>query len=280
MNAGVATFAQFARHTADTDLSGLWWAGATENGWGVSITHRAASGQKFAALYIYDQQGEPTWYVMPGGVWSDNFSTFTGQLYQPRGPRLDQYNRDALVIGEAKGEMTLRVISATSIALQYRINGNSGSSGNSSGGSGIKQLQRQALSNESIIAPADLGDLWWAGMAENGWGLSIAQQANALFAVWYSYDRAGNPIWYVMPSGAWQSSAIGRSYVGTLFKTIGSTWIGATYDPLRLQITNVGSLRLGTDLSTRPATITMQYQFTSGVFMGVEQIKSLVRQPF
>ncbi len=270
VNAAATTIANFVRHTAENDLSGLWWGGAAENGWGMSITHRAESGQKFVALYIYDRNSEPTWYVMPGGAWSENFTTYTGQLFQPRGPRLDQYDRDALVVGAAKGEMTIRAVSANAISLQYRIEGSSGA----------KQLQRQSLNADSAVSTTNIGDLWWTGLIENGWGLSIAQQSNALFAVWYSYDQSGNPTWYVMPGGEWRSSSTGRNFVGALFKTVGSPWIGATYDPLRLQSSQVGTLQLGVDLAVRPSTINMQYQFTSGVFSGVSQAKSLVRQPF
>jgi Divergent InlB B-repeat domain len=274
VNGGVTTFANFVRHTADADLSGLWWSGAAENGWGVSITHRAESGQKFVALYIYESNGEPTWYVMPGGTWSENFTVFKGDIYQPRGTRLDQYNRDALVIGAAKGEMTLRVISANAITLQYRIDGSG------SNNSGTKQLLRQQLAGENLMPTSNVGDLWWAGESENGWGLSIAQQADTLFAVWYSYDVSGRPIWHVMPGGEWRVDSTGRSYTGTLFKTTGAAWIGTSYDPTRLQISPVGSLRLSVDMSLRPSMINMQYQLSSGEFSGVNQAKSLLRQAF
>ena len=40
--------------------------------------------------------------------------------------------------------------------------------------------------------------LWW-NPAESGWGLSIAHQGDVLFAVWYTFDRDGSPMWLVMP---------------------------------------------------------------------------------
>ncbi|HUQ28104.1 MAG TPA: hypothetical protein VM051_05900 [Usitatibacter sp.] len=49
----------------------------------------------------------------------------------------------------------------------------------------------------SGTAPSYEG-LWW-NAAESGWGVSIAHQGDTLFAVWYTYDRDGSPMWLVMP---------------------------------------------------------------------------------
>jgi hypothetical protein len=68
--------------TGPLDYTDMWWAGSVENGWGMSITQKG--GVQFNALYVYDEQGRPVWYVMPGGSWDTGFTTFTGTLYQPR----------------------------------------------------------------------------------------------------------------------------------------------------------------------------------------------------
>ena len=46
-----------------------------------------------------------------------------------------------------------------------------------------------------------LQDMWWAGSAENGWGMSLVQHNDTLFGALYIYDRTGKPIWVVMPGG-------------------------------------------------------------------------------
>jgi hypothetical protein len=40
--------------------------------------------------------------------------------------------------------------------------------------------------------------LWW-NSSESGWGVSIAHQGDTLFAVWYTYDHDGSPMWLFMP---------------------------------------------------------------------------------
>jgi hypothetical protein len=41
--------------------------------------------------------------------------------------------------------------------------------------------------------------LWW-NSSESGWGVSIAHQGDTLFAIWYTYDQDGSPVWMFMPS--------------------------------------------------------------------------------
>jgi hypothetical protein len=49
-------------------------------------------------------------------------------------------------------------------------------------------------------------DLWWAGPAENGWGVSIVQHGEHLVPTIFAYDPAGRATWFAMPSGAWNTS--------------------------------------------------------------------------
>ena len=38
-----------------------------------------------------------------------------------------------------------------------------------------------------------LQDMWWSGPAENGWGMSVVQHGDRLFAAIYAYDADGAP---------------------------------------------------------------------------------------
>ncbi len=269
MNGAQTAFAQFVRNSAATDYSGLWWGGIAENGWGVSITHRAASGQQFITLYVYDKDGAPTWLVMPGGVWSDNFTVLRGKAYRPSGSPLSNYRSDQLIVGDAIGEVTLQFVSDSVIDLSYQLDGLSGR----------KQLQRQLQVNSTMPA-VDVTDLWWGGEAENGWGISIAQQADAIFAVLHSYNREARPTWWVMSDGA--PSMLGKNlqYSGTLYQTKGAPWLGTSYDATRLQITPIGTLRLTLVDNVIVNDMSMETHFLSGDFAGTAQIKKIVRQPF
>ena len=79
-------------------------------------------------------------------------------------------------------------------------------------------------------------DMWYAGEAESGWGISFVQHpSNQVYAVWYHYDPRETdpatgqfkPIWFVMPSPVtWTSptSVTGPVYVtnGVPFSQAGS----------------------------------------------------------
>jgi len=58
--------------------------------------------------------------------------------------------------------------------------------------------------------------LWW-NPANSGWGISITQHAGGqMFVVWFTYDAAGSPTWFVMPGGTWTTS---DTYDGRIYRT-------------------------------------------------------------
>ena len=62
-------------------------------------------------------------------------------------------------------------------------------------------------------------DLWWGGENESGWGLNIIQHAtNQVFAVMYTYDANRRATWFVVPGGAWTSTA---TFTGALYRVTG-----------------------------------------------------------
>lgn len=66
-----------------------WW-NASESGWGVSLSRQY--GKVFAIWYLYDEQGKPTWFVMPDANWSERVegdryrAVYQGDLYSASGP--------------------------------------------------------------------------------------------------------------------------------------------------------------------------------------------------
>lgn len=247
--------------TGPLNYSDMWWAGQSENGWGMSIQQHSPSNQQFNALYIYDNFGLPRWYVMPGGTWSNNFTTFSGALYQPTGSPLNTYDANALTVNPSPGTATLTFTSLNSATLQYTINGVSGT----------KSITRQSFTGGT--APFNVADLWWGGQSQNGWGINIAQQGGTLFAVWYTYGNNNLTSWYVVPGGTWS----GNSYSGTMYSTTGSPWLGATYNPNALVVTTAGTITF--NFSSANAAV-MNYVFSSGPFVSLNQSKSIVRQSY
>ena len=235
----------------------LWWAGIQENGWGMSITQHGAT--LFCALYVYDNLGRPLWVVMPGGAWNAAFTTFSGPLYIPSGAWFGNYDASRLVPGAPVGAATLTFTGSGTATLDYTLDGVSGR----------KSIVRQPFGPPDSTPVGSFGDLWWGGFAQNGWGVAISQQYRTFFSVWYTYDAAGRTVWYVIPGGAWTAANV---FSGTAYRTSGSPWLGAPYDPAALAPQAVGTVTF-TFHGGNSATLSYSVE-------GITQSKAIVRQPF
>ncbi len=49
----------------ESDLSGHWWAGENDSGWGISLNFQETEGVQLvvATLYFYDEEGQPVWVI-------------------------------------------------------------------------------------------------------------------------------------------------------------------------------------------------------------------------
>jgi photosystem II stability/assembly factor-like uncharacterized protein len=123
--------------------------------------------------------------------------------------------------------------------------------------------------NVASGGPANYQDLWWAGSAENGWGMSLTQHGSQIFGAFYIYDAQGAPIWAVMPGGSWNAAF--TAFSGSLYMPTGS-WFGA-YDASRLVAgASVGNVTI---TFTGASTATLAYTIN-----GVSGTKSIQRQLF
>jgi arylformamidase len=55
---------------------------------------------------------------------------------------------------------------------------------------------------------------WW-NPSESGWGLSVQQQGINVFALWYTYDAAGKPIWHSLNCNMNGNNCEGDLYTGS-----------------------------------------------------------------
>ncbi len=76
-------------------------------------------------------------------------------------------------------------------------------------------------------------DLWWSGLQENGWGMSIMQSADRsnLFPVIFAYDDNGAPTWWA--TGGWWDLAGNVFHLGVV-QPRGTAW--HAFDPSLLAI--------------------------------------------
>ena len=126
------------------------------------------------------------------------------------------------------------------------------------------------LNRTPRTAPLDYTDMWWAGSAENGWGMSIQQHASGIqFNALYVYDAAGKPIWYVMPGGTWSNG----------FKTFS----GPIYVPTGSPLNNFNASQIVVGASPGTVSITFDTINTatlSYTINGISGTKAISRQLF
>lgn len=240
-----------------TAVQDMWWAGAAENGWGMSLVQHP-SGVLFSVIYAYDASGSPTWYVMPGGTWNAAHTSITGPLYSPRGTPYTAYDATRFVPGNAVGTATIAFTDDNDASLDYTIGAVTGH----------KDIVRQPFGQNDFAFHSNVGDMWWGGMDQDGWGIGLLQQFGALFGVWYTYDASGAPTWFVMPNGSWSDV---NTYTGRIYRTTGSPWLGQPYDPAMLTVTDVGPFTWHFGASGA----TFDYSINGGA--GTMEV---VRQPF
>jgi hypothetical protein len=209
-------------------LQDMWWAAPQENGWGIAIVQH---GDRLVPIvFSYDATGKPAWYTMPGGSWDAARRSFSGLVYRPRGAPFYAYDATRFVPGSPVGTLTFR----------WTDNDNAEVIGTIEGTSFTRRLVRMEYGNPNVKDIPNETDLWWGGPSQDGWGISMIQHFDAVFSVWYTYDAQGVATWYVMPGGAFTGA---RTYEGRVFRTTG-TPVGATYDPFRFTVTEVGTYRV------------------------------------
>jgi hypothetical protein len=103
-----------------SDYTDLWW-NATESGWGMQLVQEADT--IFVTLYVYDQAGNPIWYVATG-VYQGNF-VWTGDLYQTTGPWFGASIFNPAAVTPTKvGTLTFNgAVSVNSATIIYSVNG-------------------------------------------------------------------------------------------------------------------------------------------------------------
>jgi hypothetical protein len=244
--------ARFERNGPTDDLSGLWWAGGQDAGWGISISHGGSSAQLYVLLYIYDARGQPVWYVMPGGEWRDQFRVFQGPLLRATSAPFSQYT-SSLYRSTAVGEVELRFSGTANLEMRYVLHGIAGSkllrrgatiSGvpeNTSGLFGISLPVGAPILQSEL--PAEWFGQWWGGVSEYGWSKFIGSTASATGAIWSTFDDQGQPIWLLYRAGATLRSA-STDVTGVLYMTQSAPWLGAIEPRRSVTVAAVGELSI------------------------------------
>lgn len=216
---------------ATTNYSDIWW-NPSESGWGMTIADHET--QLFAVWYTYDANGRPTWFVIPGGEFTQNRRIFNGTLYQTRGPCYREATFDpSRVTVTPVGSATIDFAPTDLPSGWARFSGSMGST------SWSKAITRTPFGNAAPDWGKDFTDIWW-NSTESGWGLTLAQHGNNVFGVLFTYDCDGSPLFVVLPGVTMHSPS---AFSGTLYTTTSrSGWWGSpTFDASGVTVTPVGT---------------------------------------
>lgn len=108
------------------NFTDLWW-NPSEPGWGMSIT-QGPTNEVFAAWFVYDAAGNPTWYTLQPGRWTATnvYSVYTGPVYRTTGPYFGGAFDPARVSEVQAGTATLSFRDSSHGELRYTIDGVTG----------------------------------------------------------------------------------------------------------------------------------------------------------
>ncbi|HRQ64913.1 MAG TPA: beta-propeller domain-containing protein [Xanthomonadaceae bacterium] len=157
---------------------GLWWNPDTA-GSGVEI-HRSEEGA-FLIWYTYRADGSPVWYTAQGPVTD---GAFDAVLLEHR------WSNDAYAGYHVVGSVELAIAHAEQVLMRWQFD-------NDAGG-GERQLEPFRLSG--TIADVDHSGAWHQ-RERTGYGLTLSEQGNFLFAALYYYDHQGLPAWVAGDNG-------------------------------------------------------------------------------
>ncbi len=251
------------------NYSDIWW-NPDESGWGLTLADH--ENQMFGVWFTYRQDGNQTWFVIPGGTFSQDRRLFAADIYQTHGSAYNTvFNPNQLTVnkvGTANFDFAPPAFVSGIALFSYAIGGVSQT----------KQIQRQTFGDSVPGWGWDYTDIWW-DPTQSGWGLTIAQHGNDIFGVWYTYDTNGEPIYFVLPGGTFSGP---DSFSGELYTTTGPWYGNPQFDTNQVRATKVGNATLS--FGAGALSVAKVYSLVNGKFTSTisnfTQTKSITPQSF
>jgi hypothetical protein len=189
--------------------TGWWWA-SSEAGRGYSVEVNVAEGTAFIATYVYDDSGNPMWYV---ATLTGQPTNYTGQgFYGPFVPQSTPYTGNLMLVtgGQtmngpykppasqtSQGVVNLTFTSSTQGTITWPsgapFNGHSTT---------ITRYDESNPSNTTQQPTSTAGGIvpqngWWWNSSAGGSGYFWEVQGTTAFVAAYVYRADGTPVWYV-----------------------------------------------------------------------------------
>lgn len=249
------------------NVEGIWWAApaGSQSGWGINFAHQG--DVIFATWFTYDTSGKGWWLSMTGSRTTAN--SYSGLLIETSGPAYFTVPFDpGRVTRTPIGAGTLTFNGTDSGTFAYALNGTAQSKTITRFAFGPVPTCTYGAQPDFALATNYQG-LWWSAAGdESGWGATLTHQGDVIFAVWYTYDANGAPLW-LSASAAKVGPGV---YSGTFFRATGPAFNAVPFDPANVTRTPVGTMTL-TFANGNAATF-------SYTLDGVTQTKSITRTLF
>jgi hypothetical protein len=172
------------------------------------------------------------------------------------------------------GSGTLTFADANSGSFTYTVNGVTQTKAITRYdlGSGPQVSCTYSATTPNFAAANNYQDLWWTA-GEPGWGVNFAQQGDAIFATWYTYNADHTPLWL---SALVRRQGTSNVYTGAMSQSSGPRF--DAFDPTQRTANPVGTATL---TFADGANATFGYSVTVAPFPGpVAQSKAITRFPF
>ncbi len=260
--------------SAGPNYQGMWYAAPAESeaGWGINLAHQGDT--IFATWFTHDVNGNA--WNLSITLGQSGPGTFVGTPVVVTGPPFGSTPFDSSQVHAAPvGTATLAFTDSDHGTLTYTVNGVTQT----------KAITRQVFGVLPTCAWGGLADLslatnytdmWWVvGGAESGWGINFAHQSNAIFATWFTFDLAGNPL--PMSATLFRAGTT-HGYSGTLVRTSGPPFNAVPWNPGAVMRAELGT---ATVTFTHGNRATFTYSVTLDPMAGpVMQTKQIERQVF
>jgi hypothetical protein len=111
------TYAAAPDLTHATNYQDLWWGGASQDGWGINLTHEG--NVIYATWYTYDTDGSPVWFASLMNASGPGL--YTGPLIRARGPAFGSAFDPAAVSLSTVGTASLVIVNGNIAVWNYSI---------------------------------------------------------------------------------------------------------------------------------------------------------------
>ncbi len=182
----------------ETPITGLYFDPGY-NGHGHSINSIGYRNLFYSVFFSYDDQGSPQWYSALSRYTELN-NSYNSRYYFTRLDRgefisyIYDYSSNSTQIDNNVENSGYLVFSGNIQddlldSFSYKI------------GDQFNTWNIQPIVSESELPDNDFSGLWWAGVDDSGWGISLSfvqrENSQEVVAILYFYDEFGNPRWII-----------------------------------------------------------------------------------